>query len=73
MARASPSDASYIALGAGGWLLSEAYQARREANRADERYERTESSSDAQIFYDERRRFDTRAVVMGAMGLGAVA
>ena len=41
--------------------------------RADERYERTESSSDAQIFYDERRRFDTRAVVMGAMGLGAVA
>ena len=63
----------YLALGTGGWLLSEAYQARQEANRADERYERAESSSDAQLFYDERRRFDTRAVVMGAMGLGAVA
>ena len=71
--RLSRKVASYIALGAGGWLLSEAYQARREANRADERYERAESKSDAQIFYDERRRFDTRAVVMGAMGLGAVA
>ena len=71
--RLSRKVASYIALGAGGWLLSAAYQARREANRADERYERAESKSDAQIFYDERRRFDTRAVVMGAMGLGAVA
>ena len=62
----------YAALGASGWFFSEAYLARQDANDAYHRYKRAETRSDVQIFYDESRRFDTRVVVMGALGVGAL-
>ena len=62
----------YAALGASGWCFSEAYQARQDANKAYDRYKRAGTSGDAQAFYDESRRFDTRVVVMGALGVGAL-
>ncbi|MEE2872640.1 MAG: hypothetical protein VX893_06965 [Candidatus Latescibacterota bacterium] len=62
----------YTALGASGWLFSEAYAARQDANDAYGRYKRAETRGDVQIFYDESRRFDTRVVVMGALGVGAL-
>lgn len=63
----------YVSLGASGWFIQEAYRARQDANDAYDLYKRAETSSSAQEFYDESRRFDTRMVVMGAMGVGALA
>lgn len=63
----------YVSLGSSGWFIQEAYRARQDANDAYDLYKRAETSSSAQEFYDESRRFDTRMVVMGAMGVGALA
>jgi len=63
----------YVALGASGWMFSEAVEARQDANKAYDRYRRASTGGDAQTFYDESRRFDTRTVVMGALGAGALA
>ena len=63
----------YVALSASGWMFGEAVQARQNANEAYDRYRRASTSADAQTFYDESRRFDTRTVVMGALGAGALA
>lgn len=62
----------YAALGASGFFFHEAYQARRDANTAYDRYKGAATGGDAQAFYDESRRFDTRVVVMGALGVGAL-
>ncbi|MDP6701145.1 MAG: hypothetical protein QGH25_15965, partial [Candidatus Latescibacteria bacterium] len=60
----------YIGLGLSGWMFAESIEARGDADEAYERYKQATTGADAQTFFDESRRFDTRTVVMGAMGVG---
>tara|TARA_Y100000588_G_scaffold195754_1_gene209911 strand:+ start:581 stop:973 length:393 start_codon:yes stop_codon:yes gene_type:complete len=62
----------YIGLGLSGWMFAESIEARGDADEAYERYKQATTGADAQTFFDESRRFDTRTVVMGAMGVGAL-
>ena len=61
----------YVGLGLSGWLFAESIEARGDADKAYERYENATTSVNSQTFFDESRRFDTRKLVTGAMGLGA--
>ena len=62
----------YIGLGLSGWMFAESIEARGDADEAYERYKQATTGADAQTFFDESRRHDTRNVVMGAMGAGAL-
>jgi len=62
----------YIGLGLSGWMFAESIEARGDADEAYARYKQATTGADAQTFFDESRRFDTRTVVTGAMGVGAL-
>ena len=64
----------YLALGAGGWYLKEAYDAQQEADKFDDRYKQTEPTDrPARELYDSnRRRYTTRTRVMLALSAGSL-
>ena len=53
-------------------MFAESIEAGGDADEAYERYKQATTCADGQTFFDESRRFDTRTVVMGAMGVGAL-
>ena len=61
-----------LVLGLGGFMIKEAVDAKREANDAYDFYKSAGTSLVAREFYDDSKRHDTRAVVLGVLGTGAV-
>lgn len=61
-----------VLLGLGGFLIKEAVDARSDANDAYGFYKSAISPQVAQTFYDDSKRYDTRAAVLGILGVGAV-
>ena len=57
-----------IMLGLGGVLVKQAFDAKKEANDAYDLYKNASSSTSAREFYDNSKRHDTRAAVLGVAG-----
>ena len=63
---------AYIGLGVSAVLFKEAYNSRQQGGDLYQRYKAAETSQRAQELYDETRRYDTRGVVLGVLGTGAL-
>jgi hypothetical protein len=61
-----------LLLGTGGFLIKKAVDAKNEANDAYDFYKLSGSSSTARDFYDDSKRHDTRAAVLGIVGAATV-
>ncbi len=61
-----------LMLGLGGVLVKEAFDAKKEANDAYDFYKQAGTASLAREFYDNSKRHDTRAVVLGIAGGAAI-
>ncbi len=61
-----------LMLGLGGVLVKQAVDAKKEANDAYDLYKQAGTSSLAREFYDNSKRHDTRAAVLGVAGGAAI-
>lgn len=59
-------------LGLGGVLVKQAVDAKKEANDAYDLYKQAGTSALAREFYDNSKRHDTRAMVLGVAGGAAI-
>lgn len=59
---------SALMLGLGGILVKQAVDAKKEANDAYDLYKQAGTSTLAREFYDNSKRHDTRAMVLGVAG-----
>ena len=57
-----------IMLGFGGFLVKEAIDSKKEGSNAYDAYIKAGTSSTAREFYDDSKRHDTRAAVLGVAG-----
>lgn len=63
---------SALMFGLGGVLVKEAFDAKKEANDAYDLYKQAGTSTLAREFYDNSKRHDTRAAVLGVAGGAAI-
>ena len=63
---------SALMFGLGGFLVKEAVDAKKEANDAYDLYRQAGTSALAREFYDNSKRHDTRAAVLGVAGGAAI-
>ena len=61
-----------LMFGLGGVLVKQAFDAKKEANDAYTLYKQAGTSTLAREFYDNSKRHDTRAVVLGVAGGAAI-
>lgn len=61
-----------VLLGLGGLMIKEAMDARSDANDAYAFYKTAATPQVAQTFYDDSKRYDTRAAIFAVLGTGAV-
>lgn len=61
-----------LVLGLGGLLIKESLDAKKQANDDYDLYLAAGEASFARQFYDDSKRHDTRAAVMGVLGVGAI-
>ncbi len=59
---------SALMFGLGGVLVKQAFDAKKEANDAYDLYKQASNATDARSFYDNSKRHDTRAAVLGVAG-----
>ncbi|MDE2698468.1 MAG: hypothetical protein OXI23_06335 [Gemmatimonadota bacterium] len=63
---------SALMFGLGGVLVKQAFDAKKEANDAYDLYKQAGTSALAREFYDNSKRHDTRAAVLGVAGGAAI-
>ena len=68
----SPKFHGILLLGTGGFLIKKAVDAKNEANDAYDFYKIAGNSTTARDFYDDSKRHDTRAAVLGIVGSATI-